>query len=91
MAEALGDRPPLVPMEQPAPPPPEAGTQEEPVPDPVAEAELYAAMYPERARLIRRHGGVPPDATFGMPDDWLTRAIVNGRSPALLALDREAA
>jgi hypothetical protein len=88
MVAALGDRPPLAPME-PSPPPPADETQE-PVPDPVAEAELYAKMYPERARLIRRHGGMPPDATFDEPDDWLARAVVNGRSPALLALDQEA-
>ena len=34
-----------------------------------AEAEQYAAIYPERAALIRRLGRVPDDASFGPPDD----------------------
>jgi hypothetical protein len=51
------------------------------------EAEHYALVYPRRAREIRHHGGLPPDCSFGPPDDDLVRAIVNGRSPTLRALD----
>jgi len=48
------------------------------------------ANYSDRAALIRRHGGVPANARFGPPAAHVERELVNGRSPALLALDREA-
>ncbi len=55
-----------------------------------ADAALYAALYPQRAALIRRHGGVPPDATFGPPDAAIMRALLESRSPLVRALDSEA-
>ena len=57
-------------------------------PDLLAEAEHYAILYPERAALIRRVGGLPDDPSFGPPDDDLVQALIAGRSPALVALDR---
>jgi hypothetical protein len=74
------------PEPQPATAPP--NPLEEPDPDPVAEAELYATIYPERAALIRRVGGMPADATFGPPDDDVMQALITARTPALAALDR---
>jgi hypothetical protein len=59
--------------------------------DLAAEADYYAIVYPDRARLIRKYGGLPPDCTFGPPDDDLLHAIVTGTSPALLTLDGPAA
>jgi hypothetical protein len=56
--------------------------------DPIAEAEQYAAIYPQRAALIRRLGRVPDNVTFGPPEDYLVRALATGRTAALLALDR---
>ncbi|HET7883857.1 MAG TPA: hypothetical protein VFL55_23420, partial [Acetobacteraceae bacterium] len=90
MQELPGAAPVELPEPPAAPPPPEPEPAEPPAPDPVAEAELYAAMYPDRAALIRRHGGVPKDARFGPPEPYVERALVHGRSPALLALDRRA-
>ena len=58
----------------PAPPPPEPEPEPEPEPaasdgeptrDPIKEAEFYAAIYDRRAVAIRRHGGMPPNATAG--------------------------
>jgi hypothetical protein len=62
-----------------------------PQPDPIAEAEQYAAIYPQRAALIRRLGRVPDNVTFGPPEDYLVRALVTGRTAVLLALDRASA
>ena len=79
---------------EPAPPPPEPEptvSDGEPAPDPVNEAEFYAALYPKRAVAIRRHGGMPSNATFPPPEDDIIHTLVTGRTPALLALDREAA
>ena len=56
-----------------------------------AEGDAYALHYPRRARLIRRHGGLPPDCDFGPPDPELVHAIVAGTSPVLRAADRDAA
>ena len=47
-------------------------------------------LYPDRAVAIRRHGGMPPNATFPPPQDDIIHALVTGRTPALLALDRQA-
>ena len=55
-----------------------------------ADVALYAAIYPERAALIRRHGGVPADVTFGPPDEDMVRALLATRSPTLNALDQQA-
>ena len=46
-------------------------------------------MYPRRAALIRREGRVPDNCSFGPPDDDVVPVLVHGRTPALLALDRE--
>jgi hypothetical protein len=59
-------------MAEPAPaqkPQPKPAPVEEAEPDAIAEAEQYAAIYPERAALIRRTGRVPHNASFG-PPDW---------------------
>jgi len=56
----------------------------------VAAAERYAAAYPERAALIRRTGKLPHDVRyFDPPEAALAAALIAGRTPALLALDRE--
>lgn len=52
-----------------------------------AEAEQYMVLYLHRAWEIRRHGGVPPNSSYGPPDDDLVHAIVTGTSPLLCALD----
>ena len=91
LAAALEQPPQPQPRAEPAPPaapepiPPPA---DEPDPDPLAEAEHYAAIYPERAVLIRRLGRVPTDATFGPPDDALVQALVTANTAPLAALDR---
>ena len=88
MAEALPDRPPMAAMNPPAPATPEPAADEEPVHDPIAEAEHYAIIYPERAKLIRRNRGLPDKVSFGPPDDDVVRGLVTGQTPILLALDR---
>ena len=55
--------------------------------DAVAEAEQYAAIYPERAVLIRRLGRVPDNVSFGPPDDDIVTALVTANTPTLSALD----
>ena len=55
--------------------------------DALAEAEHYAILYPDRAALIRRLGGLPDDPSFGPPDDELVQALIAGRSAAWAALD----
>jgi hypothetical protein len=90
MAQALpGGRPASMPP--PPEPTPEPAQDDEPVIDPIAAAEEYAQIYPERAALIRRAGRVPDNVSFGAPEAWLARALVTGRTPALLALDRQEA
>ena len=59
--------------------------------DPAAEAETYPLLYPRRARLIRRLGGLPSDCDFGPPEPELLQAIVTGTSLALRVLDAPAA
>jgi hypothetical protein len=84
MADALGRAPPAPPPDPPAIPQPHLS---EPPRDTAAEAEQYAQIYPQRAALIRRLGRLPDNPSFGPPDQDLVRALVDGRSPALLALD----
>jgi len=79
------------PAPEPSPIPVTAPPAEDPEPDTLAEAEQYAALYPERAALIRRLGRVPDNVTFGPPDDEIVAALIAGRTPALAALDRAAA
>ncbi|HME27516.1 MAG TPA: hypothetical protein VKI44_40380, partial [Acetobacteraceae bacterium] len=75
--------PPVAPVAEPP-------ADEAPKRDLAAEAELFAIMYPRRARLIRSRGGLPDKLDFGPPDAELVPFIVNGTTPALLALDAEA-
>ena len=60
------------------------------MPDPVAEAEQYAIIYPQRAARIRALGGLPQPLDFGPPAPYLVQAIIAGNSPALRALDTQA-
>ena len=65
---------------------PEPGSEEE-----TARAlETYVHIYPKRAALIRRHGGVPEDVSFGPPDPAIVHALVTGSSALLRALDETA-
>jgi hypothetical protein len=77
-----------------APPPPEP----EP-PSPLATgddrfarydaAEQYALMYPRRAAEIRACGGVPPTATYGLPDPETVSALIASTSPIIQQIDQE--
>jgi hypothetical protein len=89
MANAMSGAP-FVAMPEPSPQPPaaEPAHDEKPRSGPIALAEEYARIYPERAALIRRHGGVPPNTKFGPPGDDVIHGVVTGQTPALLALDR---
>jgi hypothetical protein len=60
---------------------------DEPPRDLAAEAEHYAALYPQRARQIRRLGRLPKPCSFGPPEKDIVRAIVTGTGPNLRALD----
>jgi len=89
MTAALGTAPPAA-VAEPPPPPPQQPT-EEPVTDPIAEAEQYAIIYPQRAARIRVLGGLPQPLDFGPPSPELVRATITGDSPTLRALDSQAA
>ena len=97
MTDALGEAPAAVPAEPPRPPTPEPPAlaaaeppaDTEPKRDLAAEAEMYAIMYPRRAKLIRSLGGLPDNPDFGPPDPELVPFIVSGTTPALLAHDAE--
>ena len=92
MADALHGGPAAFePAPQPALEPEPAASDGEPMRDPIKETEFYAVLYPDRAVAIRRHGGMPPNATFPPPEDDITHALATGRTPALLALDRQVA
>ncbi len=73
----------------PNPPDPDPSWREPDEDEAVTEAavETYAHLYPQRAALIRRHRGLPPNVTFGPPDPAMVEALVQSRSPILLALD----
>ena len=86
-AMAASEPPPPKPDVEPTPPPEVDLPEAEPVEH--TEAEIYAALYPRGAALIRRHGGVPPDVTFGPPDEELVRALLESRSPLVRAVDAE--
>jgi hypothetical protein len=95
MAQALPGTPPPAMLQPPTPP---VRPEPQPVPESEPEidllamvAEQYAVIYPDRAALIRQLGRVPDNVSFGPPDDDLVRALVTGRTPALLALDRKPA
>jgi hypothetical protein len=91
MKDALAGAPPAAPAEPPTVPPvPEPSVAEPPQRDMAAEAELYAVLYPRRARLIRSLGGLPDNPDFGPTDPELVPFIVSGTTPHLRALDAEA-
>ena len=72
-----------------AEPAPEPTPEPAPAAEPeLTEAERYAIIYPRRAALIRRLGGLPEDCDFGPPDDALVQAVISSTSPKLRALDR---
>ncbi len=87
-----------VPAPEPEPEPEAMPPEPEAAPAPAAaapafealtEAEQYAVVYPERAALIRAHGGLPPRLDFGPPAPALVEALVTGTSQRLLALDQK--
>jgi hypothetical protein len=104
MMDALAPRsPPAETPDPPAPEPqpqPAPAPVPQPEPDPAAEAaplagaglfsaaEQYAAIYPERAALIRRTGRVPDNIPFGPPDEDLVQALLTARTRAFTTLDR---
>jgi hypothetical protein len=53
-------------------------------------AEEYAMTYPDRAALIRAHGGMPAKARFDPPEPGLAQEIVASTSPIIRALDEPA-
>ena len=85
MVDALGQAAPQPPPAAPAPEP-------EPAPEDkfraLTEVEQYAVTYPRRAALIRSLGGLPQPCNFGPPAPELVQALVTGRSPILLELDK---
>ena len=52
-------------------------------------AEQYAALYPRRAAEIRAHGGIPPTATWGRPDQETVTALLTSNSPLIQQIDQE--
>jgi hypothetical protein len=83
LAGNLPDAAAVLPQAPEAPPEPPLGLDDE-----TAHAtEAYVHIYPKRAALIRRHGGVPADVSFGPPDPAIVEALVTGTSPLLCALD----
>src|SRR5271165_5678334 len=97
MADALGEAPPAAAAEPPPSPPAPPPPGKEDAEALVAEADLFATMYPRRAAVIRAKGGLPEnvmagiDPAIGPPRPALVHAIATGTSPTLLALDRSAA
>ena len=86
LAEAHRDirRPASTPRPQPAPSPEEE--------DPFAaytEAERYAILHPDRAAAIRAHGGIPPDATYELPEPTLLADILASTSDILRQIDEQ--
>jgi len=63
---------------------PTASMRELARPEPDApDVELYDTLYPERAALIRLHGGVPAGVIFVPPDKATVSALIATRSPTL--------
>jgi len=101
VAALCGDHAPLPEPSpaQPEPPQPVVRLPSAPPPDPghaksdfsnLTEAEQYVVIYPDRAARIRAHRGLPPRLDFGPPAPAIVRAIVNGTSHILRALDHHA-
>ena len=74
-----------VPLPEPTPAQPEA-----PQPADLTEAEQYTTLYPDRAAMIRAHGGLPNRVDFGPLAPAIVEALVSGTSPVLRALDHHA-
>jgi hypothetical protein len=95
MALGLPGSPAMPPPPEPAEPEPALEPELEPGPDASPEAllataaEEYAVIYPRRAALIRRAGRLPDKVSFGPPDEDMVRALLDSRSPEMLALDHE--
>jgi hypothetical protein len=88
----MTEKPTAPPLETEAPPTGPIALPEMDMPEvAMPEVELYEHLYPQRAALIRQHGGVPPDVSFGPPGEEIVRALVTGRSPAPRSQDRGAA
>ncbi|HME25075.1 MAG TPA: hypothetical protein VKI44_27735 [Acetobacteraceae bacterium] len=85
MADALDQAPPLAASEPPPAPQPPAKEDPEAL---VAEADLFATMYPRRAAVIRARGGLPEPWDFTPLRPALVHAIVASTSPTLRALDQ---
>ena len=45
----------------------------------LSDVQLYEAMYPERAALIRSHGGIPANVSFGPPEPEMVQALRAGQ------------
>jgi hypothetical protein len=63
----------------------EPADTDEPPRDLADEVDYYANVYPSRLRLIRKHGGLPPNCDFGPPDPELVQALLASSSPAVFA------
>ncbi len=53
----------------------------------LSEVQLYEAIYPERAALIRRHGGVPANVSFGPPEQEIVQALLTGRPRSVASIN----
>ncbi len=72
-----------------APPPPQAADDDDEKFARYDAAEQYALIYPRRAAEIRACGGVPPTATYGLPEPDTVRALIASTSPILQQIDQE--
>jgi hypothetical protein len=75
LSEPAEPAPPVQALPVPAPPH-RSPAPAEPGIDPAREAELYTVLHPKRAAAIRQAGGMPPNATFPPPEDWLVRGVL---------------
>lgn len=58
----------------------------------LTDGELYAAIHPKRAKLIREYSGMPPESaggTFGPPRRAVINELLRSQSPRILAVDNE--
>lgn len=91
MTEALETMPPPPPAAPPPPPVParprpwaECSPEEQRI---QTAAARWAVVHPARVRLIRQHGGVPPDCGFEPPEPEVVHAIVTGDDKYLRQAD----
>ncbi len=80
MAEALDSQAPPATAEPPSQTSSPCGNGEEGTA--LTAAEQYAAIYPQRAALIRRLGRVPDNPSFDPPDDDLVQALIASEATA---------